>query len=561
MDTLSDTTIENVTTTASSAPRGRTSSPRRAIAQATSKGTTPAAPHPADLRQSDIPVGLVSGADETSTSPRPKRGSSRRQQSRATGERQASTSLSSALITSVSQPSRLGGEEQATCLSEPRMAAPAPQPSSSNGGGGETRLRTTPVNGASLPDSFAGLPTSDPRYMAASDEEQAQRSARPGGPLPAPPSFPSAPVAVDEAIECAQPRWRSPRRKQSRGRKVTAGRTTQLTSPVEITSDPTSIGEGNLAGRSDHVVRDTHRGTVAAATHLDGHYKSDPHGSSAVEGDDRVHVRGDIPSTIDPIIAEIRQLWRLRQRWWKAEMKLILQAQALCRMWTEGDKDAAAALFKQVSEDGVGEPIVLQALAPFIAGMQPFKTEGHRFELAIAKKAKLLPVWDAWAKDVWGFSALGLGKVVGECGDVGSYRSPAGLWKRMGLAPHQGHAMDYYRKKGGLSAEEWEALGYSPSRRSVMWNIGGSLIGGMGNGVRPGVDEDWEAREDWSPLQKVYVGRLIYLAHRDEDVRPPSAKGKMSFSKHIHWSAKRYVEKRLLKQLWQAWRRTDRGEA
>lgn len=248
----------------------------------------------------------------------------------------------------------------------------------------------------------------------------------------------------------------------------------------------------------------------------------------------------------------------MRVRWLKAELKLVLQARAVCRAWVGGDIEEAGKLYKRVAEGDTSDPTICIALMPFLAAMEPFRAEGAAYDKRLAKLARSLPVWD-WVKSVWGFSDLGLAKIVGEAGDVGSYRNPSCLWKRLGLAPYQGKAVT--KGRGGLTAEEWAALGYSPRRRSAMWNIGNGLIGGMGNGVRPAAGEDWQAREDWSYYQKVYVGRLIYMAERDPEnfAREPTKLGKMSFSKWAHNDAKRFAEKRVLLHLWQRWRAADRG--
>ncbi len=247
----------------------------------------------------------------------------------------------------------------------------------------------------------------------------------------------------------------------------------------------------------------------------------------------------------------------MRVRWLKAELKLVLQAQAVCRAWTDGDKEEAGKLYRRVAEGDTSDPTICAALTPFLAAIEPFRKEGAAYDRRLAKLARGLPAW-AWVKGVWGFSDIGLAKIVGEAGDVGSYRNPACLWKRLGVAVIGGQ-----RQRRVSDAEEALLHGYSPSRRSMVWNIGNGLIGGMGNGIRPAVGEDWQSRADWSDYQKLYVGRLIYEAERDPEnmLREPTKAGKMSFSKHAHNRAKRHVEKRALRDLWSAWRAADRGHA
>lgn len=158
--------------------------------------------------------------------------------------------------------------------------------------------------------------------------------------------------------------------------------------------------------------------------------------------------------------------------------------------------------------------------------------------------AKMLPVWE-WARHIDGFAAPSLAVIVAEAGDLGEYPKKGHLWKRMGVA------VIGEVRQGGLPKsapkEAWIEHGYSRVRRSRMWNIGDSLIKGNGDG----------------PYRAVYLRRKDYERKRAEAAGltvVPTAKipkGRahefMSVG-HIHLRAQRYMEKRLLKDLWQAWR-------
>ena len=69
--------------------------------------------------------------------------------------------------------------------------------------------------------------------------------------------------------------------------------------------------------------------------------------------------------------------------------------------------------------------------------------------------------------------------------------------------------------------------GYSPRRRSVLWQVGDVLIKSNRDGV----------------YKKLYDERKI------EEAKNPELKSKM----HIHRRAQRYMEKRLLVDMWEAW--------
>lgn len=164
-------------------------------------------------------------------------------------------------------------------------------------------------------------------------------------------------------------------------------------------------------------------------------------------------------------------------------------------------------------------------------------------EQKMEKWAKKLPVW-AWVKDVKGFGALGLAVVVGEAGDLSNYANPGKLWKRMGLAPLRGKAAKTWRQEGGLTSEDWIWFGYKPARRSEMWNRAPPIVYAQISRVKDADGEDTGERISTGPYGKVYLDRKKYELDRDPEM------SKM----YAHNRAARYMEKRLLKHLWQAWR-------
>lgn len=164
--------------------------------------------------------------------------------------------------------------------------------------------------------------------------------------------------------------------------------------------------------------------------------------------------------------------------------------------------------------------------------------------------AEQLPV-SGWAGGIRGFGPVGLAIIVGEAGDLGGYSNPGKLWKRMGVAVLDG------KRQGGLpkssSAAEWKAHGYNRVRRSRLYTIGLSMI--MAGDAKPGSKE--------TSYRQVYLDRKAYEAARAEAdglIVAPSAKipkGKQTEYRslgHIDNRARRYVEKRLLRDLWRAWR-------
>jgi len=194
-------------------------------------------------------------------------------------------------------------------------------------------------------------------------------------------------------------------------------------------------------------------------------------------------------------------------------------------------------------------PDIPDALRPFAHIVVPqIEMRGKTDELeavptkAMTRLAEQLPVHQ-WALGVRGFGALGLAIIVGEAGDLGNYANPAKLWKRMGVAVIDG------KRQGGLlktaAKSEWTAHGYNRVRRSRLYTIGSALI-----------------MSGETPYRQVYLDRKRYETERAQaeglTVAPAAKIPKNRHEEyrslgHIDNRARRYVEKRLLRDLWRAW--------
>lgn len=157
--------------------------------------------------------------------------------------------------------------------------------------------------------------------------------------------------------------------------------------------------------------------------------------------------------------------------------------------------------------------------------------------------AKLLPVWVAWGEGVRGFGAVSLAVIVGEAGDLSKYPKKSHLWKRMGLAVIDGVRQGGLRK--GASAEAWKAQKYSPPRRSRMWNVGDTMLKAQVRKIKDEAGEDTGERTSLGEYGATYLARKAYVLARNPDMTPM----------HAHRDSQRIMEKRLLLNLWQAWRR------
>ena len=256
-------------------------------------------------------------------------------------------------------------------------------------------------------------------------------------------------------------------------------------------------------------------------------------------------------------IAEIVKFHRLRQGMIKAQTKLVLQAMASVRFmthqdgdWDSDDAKAAARkraddLYRTVAKDEAHE--LHYHIKPYLMALEPLEAQRAAYEKTLVKAVKRLPVY-AFVKDTNGFGDVSFATIVGECGDIGQYKSVSAVWKRLGLAVFDG------KRQGnpgvGASAEEWIRHGYNKQRRSVSWNARNQIIGGMGL-WRPVYGDDLA---DATYYQRVFAERARYEAEKLGLPVTMSAKGKESYKKHVAARAMRYTEKRLLRELYKAWR-------
>lgn len=257
--------------------------------------------------------------------------------------------------------------------------------------------------------------------------------------------------------------------------------------------------------------------------------------STTAPSDDPIPSQGHgypAAQTAHALVGEITAVYRRYEDLRRARQRLLLQAMATCRTVCGGDKAAGAKLYKDPT------PQVAVWLAPYEAAMAELSGPIAEHEKLLTKFGKQLPV-AAWANTVPGLSHRFLAAIVGECGvGPGEFKSVAALWKRMGMAVIGGERQ---RRISGDAALEH---GYVARRRALMWNIGDQVA--VRQGIRNPKGDDGKPigavpANEWGAL---YLERKAYELARD------------CTPMHAHNRAKRYVEKRLLRELWKAWRRT-----
>jgi hypothetical protein len=169
--------------------------------------------------------------------------------------------------------------------------------------------------------------------------------------------------------------------------------------------------------------------------------------------------------------------------------------------------------------------------------------------------ARQLPVWP-WVKGVKGFAELGLAVIVGETGNFSEdlphaegYANPAKVWKRLGLAVMDG------RRQGspgdGATKDDWIRHGYNPSRRAEVWALCSDAM--FRNVWRGDKDEDGKNPKKTGkpvaiPAHPISPYGEAYGERKEWDLARGWTPG------HADNDARRYMTKRLVRDLWRAWR-------
>lgn len=230
----------------------------------------------------------------------------------------------------------------------------------------------------------------------------------------------------------------------------------------------------------------------------------------------------------------------------KAEQEAIrAKAAWLQSVGDKVSKQEAKPAEKRKPVEGADDPAFLEwrnIIMASIKARAPFDEIEALALKEMERLARTLPVWGGFAEGVRGFGAASLAIIVAEAGDLSLYPKKGHLWKRMGVAVLDG------TRQGGLAKtapkDAWIAHGYNRERRSRLWTIGDTLIKAQG------------------PYREVYLARKEYERKRAEAnglTVAPSAKipakraAEFMSDGHVHRRAQRYMEKRLLRDLWQAW--------
>lgn len=315
-------------------------------------------------------------------------------------------------------------------------------------------------------------------------------------------------------------------------------------------TQPSDAADQSLNG-AGHTLADTHNKCASATLHDDdgqiSHDTLDRRANVVPCNGGSGHSHRDTNR-----IAFIRTLYKQRNDIIRAHGNLTRQVISICRhavgfnTFLPKDERAAAekrgnALLKALKENSPEAAIVMDS-AGFL--MQAIEQAGFTKQKALIERNMEKSVrglgMEAFIAETKGFSATQLANIIGEAGDLANYATVARLWKRMGMAVINGKRQSK-QSDVGLAFDH----GYNPVRRSAMWNIGESLIKAQ---IRSPKDDD--GKKNGESIAIGYYGQVYLERKADYAARHPE-----KTKAHIHNDAKRYMEKRLLRNLWKAWNR------
>ena len=209
-------------------------------------------------------------------------------------------------------------------------------------------------------------------------------------------------------------------------------------------------------------------------------------------------------------------------------------------------KAAGTALFKEIDKSTrLKKPQPLSAMASAlqmleIDTIEAFVSARARrtfYEARIEERAVLAPVAEWWC-GIKGCNLLGLGRILAALGpgdpdsgkpSLSNYSTVSKMWRRLGFACNDDGTRQ--RKVRGAKGEE---QGFNPQRCAVVYGFVDSMF------KHQGTSEKGTATEY----------RLVY------EKRRAKKEAEMDWPKgHLNNDAKRILTKRLLLDLWRAWRR------
>lgn len=269
--------------------------------------------------------------------------------------------------------------------------------------------------------------------------------------------------------------------------------------------------------------------------HSDTHYPDV--GVAATKGEGCQWPHDTHPLFASSPIQQLQELQSNREQSMRMEFRINNAARADIRRylnwnWDLPEKERAkinkdAADIMTAIENGQPHPIAPKILI-HIQAKSNYINYREFLEKEMKRLAESLPAWSQM-EQVKGFGLMGMACIIGEAGDLSNYANPAKLWKRLGLAPRSEYA--------SITNDGEPCTKMPKRRRSVSWRVADSLL-----------------------RQKNKYQELYYMRREHELVNHPECDkgtdkktGKQKIDKAADRRARRYAEKRLIRDLWNVW--------
>lgn len=233
------------------------------------------------------------------------------------------------------------------------------------------------------------------------------------------------------------------------------------------------------------------------------------------------------------LIASIREIHKRRNDFLAEEGSLVRRMKRIVSRYAGNKKTSDAALKAFIP--------TYSPMRPFVDSLKFIRTARMQEEKILVRYARQLPVWSTFMQHIRGCGPLTLGQIIGDAGDLSKYDSIPKLWKRMGLA-----VIDGQRQRKTRDKKLAQLNGYNPRRRALMFIVGNNIIK-LNKGEYRRV---YDAEKQRQIAKAAAEGLKIAPAAKI----PKARAAEFRSEKHIHLRAKRYMEKRLLRDLWRAWR-------
>lgn len=238
-------------------------------------------------------------------------------------------------------------------------------------------------------------------------------------------------------------------------------------------------------------------------------------------------------SDLSEVCATIVERCRQRSDLHRAEQRLTLQVKAICRRLVKDDLAQSHALYGSLEGRAI-HPLrdVARAVTCVLLKARHEIREGRlSIEGQLQRDALSLPIWSR-VKATPGLGGLGIALLIGATGDLAKYSTHSKVWKRLGLAVIDGQS------QRRMTGPEGITHGFSPGRRSTVWNMGSNMLR-----IQSGL-----------PRVEGRKGRPVGPFRRGYDARKAYELANGVPKAHAHNRAKRYMEKKLVRNIWRAWR-------